>query len=188
MDDFLSAGHESVVFLTYYRVLLNTEALTIKHYRMIYWALYSTMKYWGTLYGTMECQHSTTEIGTHATVVIKSNNWSQVTGLLDLMKGHSGHRSHMELTNSFLGSLKWLPKAPKVQKSPPAHLACFGNENCSLMYIYISICIYLWNREFLVDFKNLILQIVTGIQVIINVAWNTSHYVGILQKITTEFP
>ena len=36
MDDFLSAGHESVVFLTYYRVLLNIEALTIKHYRIIY--------------------------------------------------------------------------------------------------------------------------------------------------------
>ena len=45
MDDFLSAEHESVVFLTYYRVLLNSEALTIKHYRMIYYALYSTMKY-----------------------------------------------------------------------------------------------------------------------------------------------
>ena len=27
MDGFLSAGHESVVFLTYYRVLLNSEAL-----------------------------------------------------------------------------------------------------------------------------------------------------------------
>ena len=56
MDGFLSAGHECVhqiwlamshlvVLLTYYRVLLNSEALTIKHYRMIYYALYSTMKY-----------------------------------------------------------------------------------------------------------------------------------------------
>ena len=36
LDDFLSAGHESVVFLTYYRVLLNIGALNIKHYRIIY--------------------------------------------------------------------------------------------------------------------------------------------------------
>ena len=54
------------------------------------------------------------------TVPIKSIRRSQVTGLLDLTKGHSGHRSQMELTNSFFGPLKWLPKAPKVQKSPPA--------------------------------------------------------------------
>ena len=94
----------------------------------------------------------------------------------------SDHRSQTELTNSFFGPLKWLPKAPKVQKSPSRVLYVFSNKNCSLMYIYISICIYLWNKEFLVDFKFLLLQIVTGIQVIINVAWNPSHHVGILQK------
>ena len=68
---------------------------------------------------------STVYFSCSSTVAIKSIRRSQVTGLLDLTKGHSGHRSQTELTNSFFGPLKWLPKATKVQKSPPARLARF---------------------------------------------------------------
>ena len=69
--------------------------------------------------------------GTHGvyfsyTVPIKSIRQSQVTGLLDLTKGHSGHRSQMELTNPFFGSLKRLPKAPKVQKITPRTFRTFS--------------------------------------------------------------
>jgi len=53
------------------------------------------------------------------TVAIKSIRRSQVTGLLNLTKGHTGHRSQREVTNSFFGLPKRLPKGPKSQKFAP---------------------------------------------------------------------
>ena len=45
--------------------------------------------------------HKITFLTNCITAAIKSICWSQVTGLLDLMKGHSDHKSQMELTNPF---------------------------------------------------------------------------------------
>ena len=86
--------------------------------------LWNPFTFLKTLLSRLPDDQATSQI-ISSTVAIKSIRRSQVTGLLDLTKGHSGHRSQTELMNPFFGPLKWLSKAPKVQKSPPARLARF---------------------------------------------------------------